>query len=343
MTHELKKIIEAYQKFASKNEKCVLATVVSIDGSSYRRPGVSMLISNSGNMIGAVSGGCVEKDILRESKSVFENDRSKMMTYNGKFRLGCEGTLYILIERFAPNSNFIEAFANALQKRINFTLKSNYLRDLNNDFQLGTIMQINDQSYHFNQDAELSSFSAQETEVFARQMDPMFQLVLFGSEYDVTKLSMQAYLLGWQVIVITNPLDGHNLRNFPGAHQIIQTTADQFPTNLIDENTAAVLMTHNYAKDLNFLLAIKETKPCYLGMLGPVKRRNALLDDFITENGSINDHLLEVMHGPAGLNIGSETAEEIALSICSEIISVQRKKDASQLKDFTSEIHLTHE
>lgn len=158
MTHELKKIIEAYQKFASKNEKCVLATVVSIDGSSYRRPGVSMLISNSGNMIGAVSGGCVEKDILRESKSVFENDRSKMMTYNGKFRLGCEGTLYILIERFAPNSNFIEAFANALQKRINFTLKSNYRRDLNNDFQLGTIMQINDQSYHFNQDANYLVF-----------------------------------------------------------------------------------------------------------------------------------------------------------------------------------------
>ncbi len=75
-----------------------MATVVDLDGSSYRKPGVRMLITGNGDMVGAVSGGCVEKDILRRSESVFNDGKSIMMTYDGRYRLGCEGVLYILLE-----------------------------------------------------------------------------------------------------------------------------------------------------------------------------------------------------------------------------------------------------
>jgi xanthine/CO dehydrogenase XdhC/CoxF family maturation factor len=96
MTHEIKDIIEAYLKAKEKGLKAVLASVVDLTGSSYRKPGVRMLILEDGSMIGAVSGGCVEKDILRQSETVFKNGISKMMTYDGRYRLGCEGVLYIL-------------------------------------------------------------------------------------------------------------------------------------------------------------------------------------------------------------------------------------------------------
>ncbi len=100
MTHEFKKIIKGHQNAQNLGLQSVIATVVALNGSSYRRPGVRMLITENGNMIGAVSGGCVEKEILKQSFSVFKTGMSKVMTYDGRYRLGCEGVLYILLEIF---------------------------------------------------------------------------------------------------------------------------------------------------------------------------------------------------------------------------------------------------
>ncbi|MBT8393442.1 MAG: XdhC family protein, partial [Bacteroidia bacterium] len=114
MMHELKHIVSAYKKAKEMNLKSVLATVVDLDGSSYRKPGVRMLIIENGNMIGAVSGGCVEKEVLRQAQSVFLDGRPKMMTYDGRYRLGCEGVIYILLEKFIPEIEFVEKFDNLL-------------------------------------------------------------------------------------------------------------------------------------------------------------------------------------------------------------------------------------
>lgn len=98
MTHEFRKIIETAHRYYLNGIPCVMASVVALDGSSYRKPGVRMLIAKNGTMTGAVSGGCVEKEILFQAESVLKLQKAKMMTYDGRFRLGCEGILYILIE-----------------------------------------------------------------------------------------------------------------------------------------------------------------------------------------------------------------------------------------------------
>lgn len=119
-----KKIIREYQSATSKGLKCVLATVVALDGSSYRRPGVRMLILEDGHMIGAVSGGCVEKEVVRQAQSVFADDISKVMTYDGRYRLGCEGILYILLEAFRPDKVFLETFELTIASRHHFRIQS---------------------------------------------------------------------------------------------------------------------------------------------------------------------------------------------------------------------------
>ena len=106
MIHELKNIITTTILKQEQGLKNVLATVVHLEGSSYRKPGVRMLISEDMEMTGAVSGGCVEAEVRRRAQSVFENGKSKMMTYDGRYRLGCEGILYILIEPFWFQMNF---------------------------------------------------------------------------------------------------------------------------------------------------------------------------------------------------------------------------------------------
>ena len=97
MLHELKDIIRSAKIAKTQGIKTVIASVVHLEGSSYRRPGVRMSIQENGKMIGAVSGGCVEKEILRQSQRVFETNTPTLMEYDGRYRLGCEGVLSILI------------------------------------------------------------------------------------------------------------------------------------------------------------------------------------------------------------------------------------------------------
>ncbi len=100
-------------------------------------------------------------------------------------------------------------------------------------------------------------------------------------------------------------------------------------------------MTHNYAKDLQFLTSIKNTMPIYLGLLGATDRRERLLNELIERDPEIKDSFLDIIHGPTGLNIGAITPQEIALSICAEILSVIRKEKPKPLKNFAKYSHST--
>ena len=95
MTQELKQLFQLAESWQKVDKKIVLVTVVALEGSSYRRPGVRMLINEDGEVNGAVSGGCVEKEIHHQAKGVFQTGKAKMMTYDGRLRLGCEGILCI--------------------------------------------------------------------------------------------------------------------------------------------------------------------------------------------------------------------------------------------------------
>ena len=134
MTHEFKHIVDQTLVNQSKGLKSVLATVVYLEGSSYRKPGVRMLISEDMKMTGAVSGGCVEAEVRRRAKPVFQDGKTRMMTYDGRYRLGCEGILYILIEPFRVSESLAEVFKSILQNRSAFTIKSYYELNDNGDF-----------------------------------------------------------------------------------------------------------------------------------------------------------------------------------------------------------------
>ena len=110
MTHELKHIIAKAFECFQKGETCVLASVVALDGTSYRKPGVRMLITQNGERVGAVSGGCVERDVQQRAQTVFETGKPLVMAYDGRFRLGCQGTLYLLIEPFQVSDELFNLF-----------------------------------------------------------------------------------------------------------------------------------------------------------------------------------------------------------------------------------------
>lgn len=339
MTHEFKQIVQKFRTEQQNGVKCVLATVVFLEGTSYRRPGVCMLINENNEMIGAVSGGCVEKEILKQSASVFLTDISKVMTYDGRYRLGCEGILYILLEIFNPSHEMLLAFDECLSNRVYFNIKSYFEKTPEPNQNFGSQIIFNKERSFFLNRNKRENTQTGNLLFFEQSLEPSQQLIIIGAEHDAAQLTRCASFLGWDVRVVTHPADQQTINNFPGAGSLIQSLPEKFPVELVKKQTAVVLMNHNYAKDLGYLMVLLKADFIYLGILGPVKRREKLLGDIMDLDPQIDISLLDKIHAPAGINLGSETPQEIAVSICSEILAVQRNEEPCFLKNKSGRIH----
>lgn len=334
MIFEFKNCINSFVKANKKGLKTVMATLVALEGSSYRKPGVRMLLQEDGTMTGALSGGCVEKEILKQSESVFRTNQPKMMTYDGRYRLGCEGTLYILIEPFHPDDALMVEFEKALEERKAFQIITSYSRQegVNDDW--GSFIRFNkDNGFGFSKKANREAKGSSASLIFEQQLEPRFRLVIVGAEHDAVQLCLVASILGWEVVIVTNAANQKTALDFPGAHQLLKVEPGELQLNGLNQHTAIVLMTHGYAKDLQYLLALKETRPVYIGLVGAMKRGQRMINDLVEHHPLVEEDFLDKIHGPAGLNIGAETPQEIAVSICSEILAVTRQQKPDFLKN----------
>ncbi|UII75863.1 XdhC family protein [Flagellimonas sp. HMM57] len=335
MTHELKNIIQQYEEGRPNSQKAILATVVSLEGSSYRRPGVRMLIFENGDMVGAVSGGCVEKEILRQAQSVFTNGVPKVMVYDGRYRLGCEGILYILLEVFDPSPDLITQFWSTILQRNTFEIQSFYEKEHTAHEDFGTFFRLGAVAYPINQSVQKQDIDLL---YFEQKMQPCFQLMIIGAEHDAVQLCKYAALTGWEVTIVANPREEKTENDFPGIHKLITVEPESFRPKL-DEQTAVAIMTHSFVKDLQYLVALKDQKPAYMGLLGPFKRREKLFDELLERHPDISENFLDQIHGPAGIDIGAETPQEIAIAVLAEILTVVRHKEPMLLKNKMGKIH----
>lgn len=335
MTHEFKEIITAYALAKQQGIPAVLATVVDVEGSAYRRPGVSMLILSNGKMLGAVSGGCVEKEVYRQSLEVFETTQPKVITYDGKYRLGCEGVLYILIEFFDIEDQFLQTLKAGFRSRKSFVIDSYYSKTKLKNPSMGSKISIDDSSFSF----AVKNVVDNSLDCFSRELSPCFRLVIVGTEHDAVKLCHLASSSGWEVIVVGTSKSSSVLKDFPGASELILKDPDDISAEIVDHETVMVLMTHNFAKDLLYLQQFKNTNPSYIGLLGPARRREKMLNAIIEYDPDISEDFIETIHGPAGLNIGAETPQEIAISIIAEILSITRNQKPMSLLYKKGAIH----
>ncbi len=339
MTHEFKQIVQKFQSEKQHGVKCVLATIVLLEGSSYRRPGVRMLITENMEMIGAVSGGCVEKEVLKQAVSVFLTGIPKVMTYDGRYRLGCEEILYILLETFNPSEAIIHAFESCLTNRGHYQVKSYFQKNLVPDKNFGSYIFFGKGlSFPFDRN-KIDQAQTEKLLLFEQSLEPTQQLIIIGAEHDAAQLTRCASFLGWDVLVVTHPADQQVLSDFPGAGSLMHSIPENFPQDLLKKETAVVLMNHNYAKDLAYLLVLLKSDFLYLGILGPLKRRDKLLGDILELKPQLDISLFDKIYAPAGINLGSETPQEIAVSICSEILAVQRNEEPYFLKNKEGKIH----
>jgi xanthine/CO dehydrogenase XdhC/CoxF family maturation factor len=339
MFYELIKIINAASRASEQNLKTVFVSVVALEGSSYRRPGVRMLIREDGYMVGAVSGGCVEKEITRQAESVFKTNTPKVFIYDGRYRLGCEGILHILIEPFELSTDFTSTFEAHKKSRKPITLETYYSKEEANNNTGGTRFVFgNNTRKNISTFVDEALFSKTEANVLLQTLSPQFRLFIIGSEHDAVQLCAFASLAGWDVQLVAPPEDPKTISNFPGASKFHSISADALQELEFDSETAVVLMTHSFVKDLTYLQALTNKNLNYIGLLGPSKRREQLISKLM-EHTHVSYEFLDNLHGPCGLDIGAETAQEIAISIISEILSVFRNKEVMLLKNKVGTIH----
>jgi xanthine/CO dehydrogenase XdhC/CoxF family maturation factor len=337
MTYELKKLIETGIIWQKKGIKVVLATVVALEGSSYRRPGVRMLLADNGKWVGAVSGGCVEKEVYRQAQSVFNTQKAKVMSYDGSYRLGCEGILYILLEPFNISENCYTSFQKAVKERKSFTCDSYYQMDPDRSIDMGSILTIDKESFKLS--PIIDPMHLKNLDRFSQEFTPIFQLYIFGAEHDAVALCKMASQIGWEVHIVAPPGEAKTIDYFTGAKSLITPAFDGIETSVFDGNTAVMVMTHSFNKDVRYLMALREVQPAYFGLLGPTHKRERLFSKFLEYHPDTNIEFFEKIHGPAGINIGAESASEIALSILAEILSVIRKSQPISLRDKIGHIH----
>lgn len=326
MMHEFHQIIKQIIVNQTNSLKSVLVTLVDLDGSSYRKPGVRMLFSETGQQTGAISGGCVEKEVWNHAQAVFENNEAKVITYNGKYRLGCDGFLFILIEPVYLSEQFIKKFYESLKERKSFIITSFYNKKNETSDSFGSLIHFhNEISFSF------STFFNHQNHLPALKqiIKPYFRLIILGAEHDATKLCEMASILGWEVEIVCSLKSPKSLEDFPNAKKVYSASPDSISLENIDSETAVVLMTHNYALDFSYLVKLFSYKPIYIGVLGSTKRSEQLKNELFEYITNVSEDFLENIHSPAGIAIGAETPEEIALSILSEIVAITKLKKNS--------------
>ncbi len=337
MTHEIKLLFQTLKSWQALGKRAVLVTVVALEGSSYRRPGVRMVISEQGDSVGAVSGGCVEKEIEHQARSVFQTGVAKIITYDGRLRVGCEGIIYMLIEPVFLSAELLNDFESVLKERQSFSMDVYYYHDAGNYADTGTLISLRGKTVSVNPSFNKNQIADQER--FSQSFSPLFQLYIFGAEHDAVQLCQAAKLMGWEVTIVASAEESKSCDYFPGASSLISPSFKDLDVSVLDEQTAVVLMTHSFNKDVQYLLALKDCKPAYIGLVGSIKRRERVLSMLLDYCADISTDFLDHVYGPAGINIGAESASEIAASIIAEILGVVRNKKPEPLRNKVGSIH----
>ncbi len=371
---ELQRLLTAYDKQHNSQKPCALATVTEVEGSSYRRPGARMLVTDDGHLTGSISGGCLEGDALRRARRVMLTGKSEIIVYDSTdieedlqhgAQLGCEGTIHILLESvdYSDTNNPVELLRKTSRQDnavvlITILSAKNSIQDLvgkrflitnNKEQQMNLTgnssadqLILNDALEILSSDQSLTqnySVGQETARIFLEVILPAPQLTVYGAGNDAQYLVRMAVGLGWRVHVIDGRPPQATVQRFPEAESVQIVKLSDLEKQQFSPGYA-VLTSHNYHYDFAVLKQLASFKPVnYIGILGPRKKTDRLLDDLRKAGIELTEQENNRLYGPVGLNIGAETAEEIAVSVMAELLAARHKCKAGFLRELDGPIH----
>jgi xanthine/CO dehydrogenase XdhC/CoxF family maturation factor len=346
---ELRDIAAAIAR-ATAGGTAVLATLMKVAGSAYRGPGARMAVLPDGATVGAISGGCLEKDVAAHAERVRQSGQPLAVSYDlttdddmpWGLNMGCAAKLDVFLEP-VPAGRAPEHLAFVLEQlalREPAVVATLFRSPAGDAARAGARLRVRSDGHMIGEigggdlggsvrtdalrvlreersDAVTYRLPEGEAEVLVEYFACPMALVACGGGTDTAPLAALGAQLGWQV----------------------RTVGKDDPLGALDERTAAVIMTHNYARDLELLAQLLPSRARFVGVLGPRARTDRLLADLAARGDAPDAVQLLRLHGPVGLDIGAETPEEIALAIAAEIRATLAGRAGGRLRDRKGPIH----
>lgn len=346
-------------------------TVVRVVGSAYRRPGARMLIEEGGRCVGLVSGGCLEADLAERARAVIESGHPAFVTYDARtdedlvFGLGsgCEGTIEVLIERIPERTDggHLALAARCLAGREALALATVFRSEgterlgarcwelaggtsgadvateaLAAELGRAAAAALSGGRHHF----VTAAAAGEAVEALVEVLLPPPELFVLGAGSDADPVVRLAVRLGFDVTVADHRPALVRHERFPGAHRVVTCAPGRLLETVdLDPESAVLVMSHSYAHDLGALRQLAGRHRGYLGVLGPRRRTERMLDELAREGVALSPEQRARLHAPVGLDIGAETPEEIAVSALAEICAVLAGRTGGMLRDRDAPIH----
>jgi xanthine/CO dehydrogenase XdhC/CoxF family maturation factor len=373
--NDLSSLLAALDRAQSRQQEAVIATVIKVEGSAYRRPGARMVIAQVGEATGTVSGGCLESDVSKKAWWLTASGKPSIRAYSTgedddeleeaelSFGLGCNGTVHILFERVLPEGQSLvvdvlrevkasghgAALATvigshndrhvAVGERVALSPSSGLRTHMHERW----LAQAIAEDLRAVLDARRSAIRTYDgaggsIEVLLEYIPAPRRLVIFGAGHDASPLVSMARLQGWHITVIDARPHFARAQRFPEADRVLAAPLEALPdlTSMVAD-AAVVVMTHSLTQDRHWLGQVLNGAPRYIGQLGPRSRTERLLDEMPAQLRE--GQAFSALHFPVGLDLGGDTPDSVALSILSEINAVFNGRAGAMLRHREASIH----
>jgi len=339
---------EVYVAIGTADPESVLATVVRVEGSAYRREGAKMLLPNAqaAQNIGMISGGCLEEDVRANATDTFAAGRPQIFTYDMRseedglwgLNMGCNGLVDVLVERVGPELKALAteylagracttmAVVTAGSQRRNRVV---WLADGTVVGSLGSAALDQAAVDRSREWRGAGLLTVQGVEVYAERVVPQPLLWVVGGGADAEPLVRAAVAAGWRVRVVDRRAQYADSARFPLA-EAVQMLEPEELAGQAGSGAFAVFMFHNFDHDRDYLQAMLGTGARYLGVLGPLRRTLLILE---------SAELPPEVYAPVGLDIGGEGPEAISAAIVAEILAVLHGRPAGHLRGYNAPLH----
>ena len=357
---ETAKIVETLLRLAEAGRRAAVATVVRISGSAYRRPGAKFLVEEGGRTLGSVSGGCLEADVREVALTAMQEGAPRLLHYDTGtddnrlwgLGLGCNGSVDIFVQPATSKAalEVAERVRDLLTGQAAFAVSTivEGSERARGALVLGGAGVLAGSTGNAELDRDLARLGADrlalgvsgldpagEGSVFTEVYLPPPDLLVCGAGDDAIPLVGYAAAAGFRVTVLDHRSAYLAPERFPAAtHLLHARPEDESSLACLGPRSFAVVKTHSLAQDREWVRRLLLTPVPYIGLLGPEKRKQQILDQIgSTGTGRV--------FGPVGLDLGAEGPDQVALSIVAELLAVRSGREPRHLRDRPGAIHGT--
>jgi xanthine dehydrogenase accessory factor len=334
----VREILSELERWRARGDRLAMARVVATRRSAPRPVGSKLIVSETGELAGSVSGGCVESEVVEAAREVLAGGEPRLLTYGISDDLAlsvglpCGGEIDVWIDE--PDPELLGQLMDVARDE----RRAVFFVDLDDGTERLVLDGDNDVADEVIRSGHSKVVELHGRQLFADVFGPPPRLFVYGAVDTADALCAAARAIGWRAIAADARGRFATAERLPNADEIIVAWPEEALAQVApDHTTAIIVLTHDDKFDVPLLVAALASDAFYIGALGSrrnqERRRERLLEAGVAESE------LDRISGPAGLDIGAHTPAETAVSMLAEIMAARAGREGGRLRESSGRIH----